>query len=129
MSKLKLPKSLATCADMYYKAREDRLALQKQVDELAAREVLIKDHLIDNLPKSEATGVQGKLCRVSVVTKVKPVVEDWDEFYKYIKKTGAFEMLQKRLSDTAIAERWENKKDVPGVGRFNAVTLSVNKVK
>jgi len=36
--------------------------------------------------------------------------------------------MQKRLIDGAIKERWEAGKEVPGVGHFNAVSVSINKV-
>ena len=128
MSTFKIPKSLALCADALYKTRQDRLELQRKADELKANETTLTEYIIDNLPKSDAGGVQGKFCRVSIVQKVIPQVENWDEFYKYIKKTGQFDLMQRRVADAAIKERWEDGKQVPGVGTFNKLSLSVNKV-
>lgn len=124
----KLPKTLAACADALYETRAKRLEVQKIVDDLQARESALREHLIDNLPKSDATGVSGKLARATVTVKELPRVEDWDKLYAYIKKNSAFEMLQRRLSNAAVEERWENGKQVPGVGKFNAVSISLNKV-
>jgi hypothetical protein len=120
--------TLAGAADELYTIREQRLKLQKQVDALAAEETVLRDYLINNLPKTEATGVAGKLARATIVTKPVPQVKDWDRFYAYVKKTNSFELLQKRLGEGAIKERWEAGKDVPGVEKFNAVTVSLNKV-
>jgi len=126
--KYKFPKALGACADKLFELRNKRLAEQKKVDEIAAEESALKNHIIENLPKSEASGVAGKLARVTVVTKQVPQVEDWDAFYKYVKKTGSFDLMQKRLTDAAIKERWEAGKEVPGVKHFNAVSVSINKV-
>jgi len=126
--KYKFPKALGACADKLFELRNKRLAEQKKVDEIAAEETALKNHIIENLPKSEASGVAGKLARVTVVTKQVPQVKDWDAFYKYVKKTGSFDLMQKRLIDGAIKERWEAGKEVPGVGHFNAVSVSINKV-
>lgn len=126
--KFKFPKSLAQCADRLYEVREKRLAEQKKVDEIEAEEKALKEHLINNLPKSEASGVAGKLARVTIVTKVIPQVEDWDKFYAHIKKTNSFDLMQRRVSDTAVKERWDNGKQVPGVKTFNALSVSINKV-
>lgn len=126
--KFKFPKALGACADRLFTLREQRLEAQKAVDLLAAEESAIKQHIINTLPKSEASGVAGKLARVTVVTKQIPQVKDWDKLYAHVKKTGQFELLQRRLTDAAIKERWENGKKVPGVEAFNAVTVSVNKV-
>ena len=126
--KYKFPKALGACADKLFELRNKRLAEQKKVDEIAAEETALKNHVIENLPKSEASGVAGKLARVTVVTKQVPQVKDWDVFYKYVKKTGSFDLMQKRLTDAAIKERWEAGKEVPGVEHFNAVSVSINKV-
>ena len=126
--KYKFPKALGACADKLFELRNKRLAEQKKVDEIAAEESALKNHVIENLPKSEASGVAGKLARVTVVTKQIPQVKDWDAFYKYVKKTGSFDLMQKRLTDAAIKERWEAGKEVPGVEHFNAVSVSINKV-
>lgn len=126
--KYKFPKALGACADKLFELRDKRLAEQKKVDEIAAEETALKNHLIENLPKSEASGVAGKLARVTVVTKQVPQVKDWDAFYRYVKKTGSFDLMQKRLTDAAIKERWEAGKEVPGVEHFNAVSVSINKV-
>lgn len=128
MTEHTIPKTIGACADRLYKLREERYALNKKIDEIKEEEARITEHVINTLPKSEATGVAGKTARVAVKTKVVPQVHDWTAFYAFVKKTGAFDLMQKRLSDKAIAERWENKKAVPGVEPHNLVTLSLTKV-
>lgn len=128
MSEFKIPSTLGACADRLYKVRQERLKQQKVVDQLAAEESALKEHIIQALPKSEASGVAGRFCRVSVVSKMVPQVKDWDTFYKYVKRTGQFDLMQRRLSDAAIKERWEAGKEVPGVEHFNAVSVSINKI-
>jgi hypothetical protein len=123
-----IPKTIGACADTLYATREQRLSEQKDVAELDAYEKAIKEHLIATLPKSDSRGAIGKVAKATIVTKMIPIVEDWELFYKYLKKTGQFELMQKRLNEAAIHERWEAGKKVPGVGAFNAVSVSVTKV-
>lgn len=115
-------------ADARFTTRERRLALQKVVDELQAQETALNEWFIENLSKSEATGVAGKLARVQLGSKMIPQVEDWEVFYAHVKKTGEFELLQRRLSETAIKERLEAGKPVPGTKFFHAVTVSCTKI-
>jgi uncharacterized coiled-coil DUF342 family protein len=125
----KFPKSLAVCADRYYELRQQRLKLQKEVDAIAAEESAYKNHLIDNVPKSEATGVQGKVARATIVTKEEPQVEDQTKFRQYMNRTKRFDLATKlRPSAPAIRELWEDGKDVPGIKKFTVVTVSLNKV-
>jgi hypothetical protein len=122
-----LPKSLAECADLLYRAREERLALDRSSERIAELEGRLKNHFIDTVPKGQ-TGVSGVVAHIQVESKPVPQVQDWDKFYKYVKRTGAFDMLQRRLNDGAVQERWENKKQVPGVGVFNAKKVSCTKI-
>lgn len=126
--KYKFPKALGACADKLFELRNKRLDMQKLVDEVEAEEKAYKNHLIENLPKSEASGVAGKLARITIVTKQIPQVKDWVAFHAHVKKSGNFDLLQKRLSDAAIKERWEEGKEVPGVEHFNVVSVSINRV-
>ena len=128
---LKIPKSLAIAADMYYSTKEKRLTMQREVDAIKAEEELLKNHLIDSIPKSDATGIAGKLCRVSVTTKVIGQAADWDAIYAYCAKNrakGGFALLNKALNQKTIQEIWESGKEVPGVQEFTTVNLSVNKL-
>ncbi len=53
---VKLPKSLAMCADLLYTTQQQRFALNKEAEKLQAIEVALRQHLIDTLPKGEASG-------------------------------------------------------------------------
>lgn len=128
MTEPTVPKTIGACADRLYKLREERYALNKKVDAIKEEEHRITEHVINTLPKSEATGIAGKTARVAVKTKEVPQVTDWVAFYAYVAKNKAFDLLQKRVSDKAVTERWENKKQVPGVVPHTLVTLSLTKV-
>lgn len=119
---------LAEKVDLYYSTRQRRLELQHEVDDLQAEETKLKNELIDSISKSDATGVAGKLARITVVTKPKPQVKDWDAFFTYVRRRGAWDLIQRRISEAAVKERWADNKVIPGVEVFNVVDLSVNKV-
>lgn len=128
MSEFKLPKTLAGCADLLYTTRQKRLDVQKQADDLEGQEKLLKAHLIDSLPKSDALGVSGKVAHVLIVTKQEPQVKDWDVFYAHIKKKGAFHLMNRALNKASVREQMEAGKVVPGVEMFTAVTVSLKKI-
>ena len=125
---MKIPKTIGACADLLYATRQRRLALSKQVEQLEAEESELREHIINTLPKSEASGVAGRVARVTVHTKDVPQVKDWAKFYAYVKKTGQFDLMQRRLADGAVKERLEAGKKLPGVEVFRATVVSLNKV-
>lgn len=137
----KAPKTLGAVADKLFTTRNARLALAKEVDALQAEETALKNHLIATLPKSDANGVAGKLCRVAVNKKDVARVEDWPGFYaglvadytSHMRKKdglqdGAFALLQRSLGKAAVKEAWENGKAVKGVGKFTVIDVSINKL-
>jgi hypothetical protein len=81
-----------------------------------------------SFPRQDLEGARGKLAQVTRSEKPVPKVTDWDALYAHIKKTGAFELLQKRPTESAFAERWDAGKSVPGTEKFTKVSLSVSKV-
>lgn len=123
----KVPKHLADCADMLYAKRAERLQVQRVVDALAKEEGLLREHIIANLPKSNASGISGKVATARIETKAIPQIEDQAALQAYIKKTGRFDLLQNRLSDAAVLEMWADNKKVPGVVAFTAVKVSCTK--
>ena len=122
------PETLGECADLLYEKKQQRLELQREVARIEAEEKALKARLIEELPKSNSTGIAGVKARVSIVQKDIPTVEDWSRFYSYVEENKCFELLQKRLSDAAIKERWENGEEVPGVAKFTLSNLSLNKL-
>lgn len=127
------PKNPALCADEFYRLREQRLALQKQVDAIEAMESACREHLINTLPKSEASGIAGKLCRVAVENKEIVRITDWDAFWGFIvaeykKNKGVGGILQRRVNEKMVQELWANKRKVPGAEAMDVPVLRVNKL-
>jgi hypothetical protein len=126
--KFKIPKSLGACADLLKQIQQQRSDAQKVVDALEAKEKALKEHLINTLPKSEASGVSGKIARVYVDTEDIPQIENWDLFWKYVKRTGDDDLVQRRLSTAAVKLRLESKKKIPGIKLFTVTKVHVNKI-
>lgn len=79
--------------------------------------------------KDDQRGVTGKVGRVEVKNKEIASVEDWSLFYAAIKKKGEFDLLNKAINQKAVQERWEQGKEIPGVGKFIKKVVSLTGVK
>ena len=124
---MKPPKTLGACVDVLYRMREERLAVEKTVDALKNEETAMRDYIINTFSKSDIEGAKGKVASCSVIRKTVAQVEDWDKLYNYIEKNKAWDLLQRRVSDTAFRERLEAEETVPGVNPFVVVSLSLTK--
>ena len=123
-----LPKSMGRCADEYHEIRQLRLDMQKEVDVVAAREKQYKDYMIETLLVSEDTGAAGKKYRVQIKSKVRPSANDWEAVHQFIWDNDRFDLLQKRLSDKAVQEMWDNNEAVPGVEKIHVKEISITKI-
>jgi len=119
---------LGALADELHDVREVRLALGKIADAVKAHEDAITSHIIDTVDADVSGGVVGKRYKALVRRESIPVVEDWDKFYGFVKKTNGFDLLNKALNRAAFKERQEHGVAVAGVGSFEAKKLSVTKV-
>jgi hypothetical protein len=120
------PEEMGQLADQYFAARNVRLAEQRKVDKLEEAEKALKGDLMAVMTENSLTAIGGKTVEVSIVTKNEPAVENWNLLWEYIQKTGEFDLLYKRVNSAAVKERWEDKKEVPGVQAFPALSLSMH---
>lgn len=122
------PETLGACADRLYDIKCEKAALQKQIDTLDEERKAIEEKLIQSLSKSDAGGVLGHKARAAVSTKEVPTVKDWPALYAEILRTQDFSLLQRRVGEAAVAERWAMGEVVPGVEPFQVIKVSVTKL-
>lgn len=123
-----VPSSIPEAVDLYYQIRTERLAMQKKTDELQEKESALKSYLIEALEGEDSRGMAGRVARVEVKDKEQPTITSWSDAVKWIAATDSWDCLQRKLSDKAIKERWENGEEVPGVGKIAVKTLSLHRV-
>lgn len=103
----KIPKSLGACVDLYYDKRQERLAANQVVEAMKANETVIANHIIDSVPKGDA-GAVGKRFKGIVKTELQYTAEEWDKLYAYIRKEGAFDILNRALNQEALRLRTDD---------------------
>lgn len=124
-----IPVGVGSQADLYAEVRDLRLQMQKATDEVKARETEIYNTILSYLTESTDTGAAGKTHRVQLVTKKRQHVKDWPTVWGFIRQNNLFELLQKRLSDTAAKEFEDtHHQPVPGVETVEVQELSFNKI-
>jgi hypothetical protein len=123
-----LPSSVGRCANLYHDVREIRLAMEKEVAAVQAREAELREHIINTLSASDDTGAAGLRYRAQIVTKAKPKLEDWAAFTAWVASTGRFDCIQRRTSDKAVMELIEAGETPPGVEKMHVKDVSIAKI-
>lgn len=123
-----IPRSVGRTADLYSDIRALRLTMEKDVEKVKAREHELREHIINNLSKSDDTGASGLRYRAQIVMKDVPRAADWTKIHAYIQKTGRFDLLQKRLGEKAVMDMAEDGKQIPGVEIIKVPEVSITKI-
>jgi hypothetical protein len=96
------------------KTKDQIRDLNNEVKELKGREDELARSLMTEMDKTGLKRMANDLATVSVATEIVPDPTDWDLFYQYIKDTGQFELLHKRISLPAFRELLQSQ-EVPGI--------------
>lgn len=121
--------SVGELIDGLYELRAQRLAIEKQVEELKARETSTKEEILFLLREGGLEGAKGAVATAAITYKTKPNVTDWDAVYNFIRDQDMLSLLQKRLTVTLWAALQEDGVTVPGVESITLPDLSLTKSK
>lgn len=139
-----IPVNLGRCVDLYHDVRALRLAMEKEANEMRVRETELKLHVIQNLSRTNDQGAVGlrymakrKDNEAFSFTKAQSDANEavldetsgWNLFTEWVRQTGRFNFLQKRLTETAVKEWLEAGNGLPpGVAKITVPDISVTKV-
>lgn len=119
---------LGVLVDEYAEIRDRRLAMQRETDKLDKKEKELKQQIMAEIKAASISSIGGRIMRGTIHTKQKPVASSWPDIYKHIQATGEFDLLQRRLTETAVLVRWEDKIVIPGIQAFPVDDLSLSKI-
>ncbi len=124
MDKVNLPEYV----DKLHTLRQARLAADKESRKLKKQEDDVNAFIIAEMREKAITEAHGELLVVELDVKEKGSVEDWDALWSYIRENDAFELLHKRLTDSAVKERWDAGEEVPGVEKVDVYKLILSTI-
>ena len=114
--------------DKLHVLREQKRALEEQIKQLSGQMDELENQLIDQMDKEGVTKSTGNAATVSIITSVKPSVDNWDAFYAYIHRFKYYHLLERRPSVTGCRELLETKGKIPGVVPFTQRKLNIRSV-
>jgi hypothetical protein len=113
----------------YISIRAQRLALDKEAASLKETEDELHKTIVEKFRAGGITAQGAGMGLLKMSEIVEPIAEDWIQVWGYIKEHDAWELVHKRITVTAVRERWENGIIIPGIGRMTKYKLSVSGTK
>jgi hypothetical protein len=114
----KLTGSIGDNIDRMWALRERKRELEAKVKEIEGEISGVEEVLMKQLDDQGVTASRGSKATASISTSVVATIADWDALCKYIKRSGHFQLFQRRISDPAFRELAEQKGAVPGLDSF-----------
>ena len=118
-------KGIGPAIDELFELRSKKQKLEQQIKKLEAEYGEIEEALLAKLSAEGTDKGAGKRASVTVSTTTVGNLADADKFFAYVKKTGYFHLMQRRLSDPAIRELLASKGSIPGVTTYDKVRLNL----
>jgi len=114
------PQPLGKIIDKMFDLREKKRSLDAEAAKVEAEYKEQEELLMERMTKEDTDKAAGKKASVSISTGIVANVTDWQAVEAFVKKTGNFQLYQRRISDAAYRELMETsgKKGVPGMEPF-----------
>ena len=118
---------LGNLADALHAKRADRLAADKIAAALKSDEYALQMQLISEMEENDLSSIGGTECIVKRTVKQRAVAGNWTEIYQYILDHDAFDLLHKRLTDSAVLLRKDDGVEVPGIDLLDYSKITYSK--
>jgi hypothetical protein len=119
--------SLGALADRLFILRNQRLDAARHVEVLKDQEKVLQEQILLDLQRQGLEAARGKLATVATRTVTRFSVADWDQTLAWIAKTGAIELLERRVNQTTCRERLAAGETIDGVQAIELRELSITK--
>lgn len=107
VSKAVKPVALGVLIDKLNATRAEKKIANEKVTEIEGRYNALQAQIIGRLGEEGMDKATGKAATVSLSEVVVGNVTDWDKVYALIHKNKAYHLLQRRVSDPAFRELYE----------------------
>lgn len=114
--------------DQLHDLRESKRTLEEQIKEIVGKARELENALMEQMDTEGVSRSTGNSATVSITLSVKPSVDDWDAFYKYIHRMKYYHLLERRPSVTGCRELLETKGKIPGIVPFTQRKLNIRSV-
>lgn len=117
--------TIGELTDRMYELRERKREIEAQLAQIEGEYKGLEEQLIEKLEAQNTETARGKLASCSITTNTVAHIVDFNVLCAYVKKTGNFQLFQRRISDPSYRELLESGKQVPGLEPFNKKRLNL----
>lgn len=114
--------------DEMFELRQRKRDLDAESKEIKENMEALENQLIQSLDEDASTMTRGSKASASISESDVYIIEDLDEFYKYILENEALYLLQSRPAQGALEELYSAGETVPGIRVMEKRKISLRKI-
>jgi hypothetical protein len=107
--------------------REAISNLEAEAEELRVERSTLENQLMESMSNMGVTQLGSSLGTATMKTSTKWAIADWDALIQYCVENDSFDLVQKRISTKAVADRFAADEEVPGVQGVQVFSVSIRK--
>ena len=121
--------SVQSKIDEIYRLKQVIKAKEEEVAAVRSQVNALETEVISYLQEQGLKGTKSESVSVSISTTVRASFADYEKAIQWIKRHGAWQLFERRISATAYKElREELGKPIPGLQEYEQARLNVRKV-
>lgn len=125
----KMPSKIGDLIDLGWAIKMERMVLENEAAKLKQAENFMKNFLLKSFGKEKIGQSVGTKGKANLHPKSIPQAKDWRKVQAWIKKTGRFDIMQRRLNEKAVNDTFEAKQTIPGIEFFKMTAISFTPLK
>ena len=114
--------------DSLWALREKKRTAEEAVKKIEGDIATLELELLTRLDAEGLDKASGQRGTVSIGETIVGTIEDWDDFTKYVAKTRNFQLLHRRVTDTAYRELLSMGRSVPGIKPFTKRKINLRTI-
>lgn len=117
-------------ADALYALNGEIAQANAKVEELKLEKRDLENTLLQAMQDAGTDIVRGNTATVSISENVRPQIQDFDAFEKFVLRKKALYLFERRIAASAYRELRDSlgNKEIPGLSEFTQLRLNVRKV-
>jgi uncharacterized protein (DUF1786 family) len=117
--------TLGSLIDQLDRIRNERREISERDKVLKQEYDAVELQVLEVLDAQGLDKATGNKATVSISRVIVATIDDFDALTKYIKRSGNFQLFQRRISDPSFREILATKGVVPGLSPFEKVNLNL----
>lgn len=101
--------------------------LEAEAEELRIERSTLENELMESMANMGVTQLGSALGTATMKQSMKWAISNWDALLEYCVDSDSFDLIQKRISTKAVADRFAAEEEVPGVQGVPIYTVSIRR--